>query len=311
MRASNESHGRRTRRFFARYVVVMVLGAFAVVVSVSIRRLLTPLPYRQTVVVTGEPVYVLSIDAKRHRVTGLSLSSDTVIRGAHGVGKYSLGSLVSLDAIDKRDGRLVTSSVSLSLGIPVTDVIIDTGVGDRGEMTVTSLRRIFSVRRKPKTTGWIAWLRLVRVMWALPVDALRVIDVSSAITTQVIPDGSMVPKVDESRIDSLLDNEFFDTDIRQESVSIAVYNTTQVPQVAQEVARQLARMGAKLVFVGNKEPGISRCRLLGDRSLLTSHAATFIRGTYGCSAYVDADRGKEIGADIIVELGEEEASRYK
>ena len=148
-------------------------------------------------------------------------------------------------------------------------------------------------------------------MWALPVDALRVIDVSSAITTQVIPDGSMVPKVDESRIDSLLDNEFFDTDIRQESVSIAVYNTTQVPQVAQEVARQLARMGAKLVFVGNKEPGISRCRLLGDRSLLTSHAATFIRGTYGCSAYVDADRGKEIGADIIVELGEEEASRYK
>ena len=102
MRASNESHGRRTRRFFARYVVVMVLGAFAVVVSVSIRRLLTPLPYRQTVVVTGEPVYVLSIDAKRHRVTGLSLSSDTVIRGAHGVGKYSLGSLVSLDAIDKR-----------------------------------------------------------------------------------------------------------------------------------------------------------------------------------------------------------------
>lgn len=311
MRSLAPTRDRHTRRFFSRYLWILLLVVLLSIGAFAAYRIFSPLPYRRVLVITGDPVYVVSIDAKRGRVTGLELPRDTVIRGGLGYGKFSLGSIITLDAIDKKNSELIRTSVSLAVGVPVTDVITGARSLSEKKLSIALLRQIFSLPPQPSTMGWIDWLRLVRVVSRLGGDALRVIDLSSAITRATMPDGSQSFELDEMRVDVLLDNEFFDADIRQESTSVAVYNTTAVALVGSIIARELSNIGVKLIVVGNKSPSIPTCRILGTKDALKTKAALFIQLVYGCEKIVDENAGKDTGAAIVLELGVGEASHYK
>ena len=147
-------------------------------------------------------------------------------------------------------------------------------------------------------------------MSSLPVDGLRVLEVSTIITPTVLPDGSQQKELDETRIDAYMGSEFFDTDIREESLSVAIYNTTNTAAVGKVFARQLTHIGVRLVMVGNKVPAIASCRIVARKEKLTTYTAKFLQRSYGCTMIIDEQAGSDIGADLIFELGEQEASYY-
>lgn len=259
----------------------------------------------------ARPVVVLSFDSKRKKSTALILSPDTVIRGGFGYGEFPLRSLLTLDGIDKREGNLLRVSVSRALGLPVTHVIDREGVTIEQPVSVNSLRQLVAIRSKPFSFEWGEWLWFVRTMTAVPVDGLSIIDLTSATVPENLPDGSQQFVLDEARTDALIGSELFDADLRTESVSVALYNTTDAPSIGRVIGRQLTHVGIRLVLVGNKPTLVDRCRIVGSNTSLRTYTASYLRFTYGCETVTDDNSGKDVGADIVFELGHEEATQYK
>lgn len=301
----------RTKRLVMRFFPILLVGTVFLVGVIAIQKLFMQVPYREMLVITGEPVFVVSFDAKRRRVMGVELPPDILLRGGYGYGTYALQSLVALDAIDKKGGSLLQGSISSALGLPVSGVVFDDEATHGRSLSVATLRRIFSLRPKHSTLGAIRWMRLVRIVSTLEEDALGVVSIAQAFETVTQADGSESFRLDERRIDALLGNDFFDVDIREESFSLAVYNTTDVPSVGEGFARELSRIGVKLVFVGNGTPLLPTCRLSGGKNVERAHTTMFIRRIYGCDWRTDEAKTQETGADIVLEIGEKEATRFQ
>lgn len=308
---------RRTRRLVSYLIPLTAVGIVIGIFLVLIRIVVSPVQFRQTIIVVGDPVHVVSFDAKNRRVTALDLPYDTVIAAALGYGKYSIRALLSLDEIDHRDGLLITSSVSNALGLPIAGHMITPGA--EGAMDIQQLRRIFSWGSIPAvmtknvhgSVSLLSWMRFVGMVAALPADGLQMINIAPAIIDTLSPDGSKASAIDESRVDYFLDTAFFDAGIRSEGISVAIYNTTGIPSVGQRASRQLGRVGMLLVFVGNAETEVSRCIVAGSRNAHKTKSAQFIKAYYGCSESDEVSQGKETGADLVVLLGTDFANRYK
>jgi len=282
------------------------------------RFLISPIPFRQTVVVVGDPVRVISFEAKNKKISTVDIPLDTVIPAALGYGKYSVRALLSLDDIDHHNGSLIVSSISNALGLPITGYVRTNRPSD-GQMSLSILRRIFSfgsipqvlMDRSHRSLSWVNWVRFVVSVRSMSVDAWHPVVISQAIIEVISPDGTAMQTLDENRLDYIIDSAFFDAGIRSEGTSVAVYNTTRVPSVGLRASRQLSRVGMQLIFVGNAEKEVKRCVVVGSDTIQKTKTAAFIREYYDCEIKMDDEIGKETGADLVVLLGTDFAARYK
>ncbi len=313
VRSDASASQRRHRRFIFHILPLFIVVLIGVGIFFFLRTLFSSIPFRQTVVVVADPVHVVSFDAKNRKITTVDIPLDTVIPAALGYGKYTMRALISLDDIDHHDGALIVGSVSNALGLPISGHMKSDGSVD-GPMTIDMLRKIFSYGSVPKvfmnrSVSWSMWVRLVGSVGSMSADAWRPIQISQAIVDMASPDGSMVPTLDESRLDYIIDTSFFDTGIRSEGTSVAVYNTTDVPSVGLRASRQLSRVGMQLIYVGNSETEVKRCVVVGSDILQKTKTAQFIRAYYGCETKQDDEMAKETGADLVVLLGTDFAAR--
>lgn len=319
MRSRTPPQMRRASRLVPHLAVgtfVFILVAFSLIWLTFVLR---AVPFRQTIVIAGNPTHILSVNAAKTQVTLIDIPEDTVISAVKGYGNYSIRSLIALDGIDKHHGSLVTLSLADALGIPMSGYVAPSdesaGVG-----SVDMIRRLFSwgsvvriMRQKEATSLSLSeWARYVWLLRFIPADAVKLFDVRPAIISSLSPDGSTVSSLDESKLDFVLQNTLFDTGLRSENLTVAVYNTTQIPTVGQRAGRQLSRMGIQLVFVGNADTALSFCVITGSDRAIRSKTAKFIASYFMCKTMVERGNiGKETGADLVVELGTEYASRYK
>lgn len=310
MRRSSTSE-RRTRHIVLQYAHIFGVTLFLGALILGVRSILTTPSYKQVVLFIARPVVVLSIDSDRKKATAIILSPDTVIRGGFGYGNFSLLSFQSLDAIDKRDGRLLRASVSRAIGLPVTRVINRNDITIKQPLSIESIRQLITIREKPASFDWVDWVQFMRVMATLPIDGLSIIDLTQATVSENLPDGSQQSVLDETRVDALLGSELFDVDLRTESLSVAIYNTTDSPSIARIIGRQLSHIGIRLVHVGNKQASIDRCRIVGKAMSLQSQTASYLRNVYDCVIISDDHAGDDVGADLVIELGKNEAMQYK
>lgn len=319
MRSHTPSHMRRAARVMPHMIVGAVFLCVVALLVLWLRAVVSAAPYRQTIVIAGSPTHVLSLDAARTHVTLIDIPEDTVVSAVKGYGKYSVRALITLDSLDKHHGGLVSASLSDALGLPISWYVAPGSIAD-GEGSVEMVRRIFSwgsigriVSRKTEVSVPLpAWISLVWSLRFLPADAIEVLDVHPAIVSMESPDGGSIPTLDESKLDFVLQNSLFDTGLRAENLSVALYNTTEIPSVGQRVSRQLSRMGIQMVFVGNAETAKDTCVISGSDAALRSKTAQFIRSYFVCKPETEPrTTGKETGADLVVELGSDYASQYK
>lgn len=317
------SHTSPQMRRAARVMPHMIIGAFVLcgvgLAVLWLRAILSTTPYRQTIVIAGSPTHVFSLNAARTKVILMDIPEDTVVTAVKGYGKYSVRSLITLDSLDKHHGELVAASLSDALGLPISWYVAPGSVAD-GDGSVEMVRRIFSwgsigrilIRRTEVSVPVSAWISLVWSLRFLPADAVEILDVHSAIVSIESPDGESIPTLDESKLDFVLQNSLFDTGLRAENLSVALYNTTQIPSVGQRASRQLSRMGIQMVFVGNAETAKDFCVITGSDAALRTKTAQFIRAYFTCKPEAEPRTiGKETGADLVVELGTDYASQYK
>lgn len=319
MRSHTAVHTRRAHRAVPTVVGIGIAVILAISIFIFFRLLVAPFPYRQSLVIAGSPTHILSINAAKNSIILIDVPEDTVISATQGYGDYPIRSLITLDDIDNHHGKLITSSISDAFGIPITWYVQPGELGN-GDGNVDLVRRIFSFGNLFKvlqgsmdtSMPFTTWINLVWALRFIPADGVETIDIRQAIIHVESPDGSSVATLDESRVDYMLQNSLFDTGMRAEGITAAIYNTTQVPTVGLRASRQASRMGVQMVFVGNAEPLVPECQINGSREALRSKTAEYLADYFDCKKEEGAgDIGRGTGADLVVLLGEKYAAQYK
>ncbi len=273
--------------------------------------------YRESLLLTGDPTRIISVHADG-AVTIATIPQDTLIRAVEGYGNYSIRALSELDRIDNKGGLLIKNSVADALGIPIVHYLgsAPDGVAD----STTLIRNVFSwgglmerVKGSPSSMPFSEWIRYVWILRFIPADKVETISLDGALTQETTPDGRVVRVLDENKLDYLLATMLFDTGLRAEGLTVAVYNTTDVPLVGLRAARMLSRMGLQLVFVGNAQHSSEDCQVVVSKAEQGTKTVRFIREYFHCTV-VDPQGisiGRETGADVIVLLGKEFSSKYQ
>lgn len=280
-----------------------------------IRQALAPSLFRESFVVVGDPIRVISYDAPRSHFTVLLLPAEGAIEAAAGYGKYPLASLFNLDRLDRRGGRVFTGSIEEGLGLPVAWYMAPQAISPAKD-ELTRLRSLFSWQTVlAGLTGRLdtnmPFSRLVGLAATLPflkADQVTTRALEEVFVEEQLADGSSQQILDRDRVDFLLGNTLVDSELRGEGISVTVYNTTATPTLGQRASRLLSRMGMVVVSVGNDTPQLSRCLLSGNKATLSTKTAQFIKIHFNCETKSSAEGGEP--ADLILRLGGDYESRF-
>lgn len=312
MNRSPASYHRKRTRLLPAMVASVIVILLICFVWFGFRLASAPAPYRQSTILVGEKVHIVSWDAARSHVVLVDIPSSVVIEGTRGYGKYPLASLLKLDTIDRHGGKVFIESLSDALGLPLVGL---TQISQRGssEESVELLRQVFSWKSlfqvgSNRAVPWSTWASWVLAARSLKADQVETIHTTQVLADQQQPDGSIVSLFDAQRFDYLYGNLFTDTRIRTEGVTVSVYNTTGVPTLGQRAARILSQLGVSVVTVGNDESALSNCVLSGTGASLRSQTALFIRSYFQCQ--IKQNDEAQGTSDLSLQLGTDYAVKF-
>ena len=294
--------GRYIARFGVMLAVFCIVGLF---VAVFLFRKQSSVG-RTTVVLAGDPVVVWSKDRSTKRVIRITIPNDTAIEGVHGYGMYALESLWSLGAIDRKDGEVLGRSLEEALGVPIGWFIGRKGEGAVALDPWVVLHYLRGAYRTNIPLSILIGLVIDRI--GVRPDEITDIAITpdTGLTTQTIADGSTRQVLDLPRVDILLGGLFEDERIRKEGLSVAIYNTTDMPTLGSRVARTLGHLGIFVVRVGNAAPRVDDCTITGTKRFLTTITAAVIREVFGCKP----GEGDTDVADLEVRVGRAYQARF-
>ncbi len=274
-------------------------------------------PYgRETYILVSDPMIVASWSEADRVLTLLTIPSDIAAEGTHGYGTYSLAAFWRLGEIDKKDGTVLAESISEALGIPVNGYIgPKTGAFIYEHDARTTIKKIFSflnsIGGRYRTN--VPFGKFISLAWLLNFsrpDRVNVFNFTHNTTAvardSVLPDGSTVRILDPQRVDSQLKTVFEDESVRRESVTVAVYNTTDMTSLGNRVGRLLTNVGVSVVTVGNETPEIDACTVTGSDEVLKSKSAQVVVAVLGCKSVI----GDTSRADLIIRIGKTYAKRF-
>ncbi len=264
---------------------------------------------RVNVLVGTSPVSIWSWD-KSDESFGISLLPANVSADSVAYGRYTLEALWKLGFIDKKDGRVLARSLTDLMAISIPWFI------GEGEALVTSSdpaaygRQTFSWRglfpvifgKRATNMPLGTWFSFSWALGRALPDGIRILDLvhQAPVASETLPDQSVREFLDPQRLDVVLKGRFEDEKIRQEAITVGVYNTTKTPALGTYAARLLTQEGVLVVAVGNHESEIQACTVEGSDVIVKSRTAEVIAELFDC-IIVESEVQERV--DLSVRLG--------
>ena len=309
-------HGHHTNHI----VIPTIIGIFFIIVGAIFFLTVRPEQEKRSIIIRTNPLTIVTWEvATDPQYTILVIPTSVQIDATHGMGWYGVDALWKLDSMDGRHGELFTSSIEDACGFPMKWFLQPSGdisVGTSKEQIVqtainaTSLSSLLSsVFGKQTNMNILDAVRTWRRLQDLAPDTATVVDFRTTTMTSdvTLPDGSTVQQFDPMRYDALIGDALEDALIRSDALHIMLYNTTQTPGIAQELARTIDHMGGFVVAVANDTPEVSgSCELRGSEKVLHTQTARMIQQNYQCTS----KEGDTQRADLEIRLGNGFVKRY-
>jgi hypothetical protein len=209
-------------------------------------------------------VNLITLNPKDNQTVALSLSDQIYLTVPLDFGSWTLGSVYKLGQEQSQPigAKLLKLSVSNLLGLPIDAVIIseNKNFSDSPEDFISELRKnpvfSFSLLQNIETNlsrmqAFTLFQRLskVRSDKVISLDLSR----SSITESKLLPDSSRVLGVDTVKLDYFVRENMADRQIIDEGVSIAVFNGTNHPGLANEVSRIITNIGGNVISVSSTE----------------------------------------------------------
>lgn len=269
------------------------------------------------VAVLGSPISLLTFNPQQSKVTIIPLPDQTYLAVPQDYGFWQIRAVYGLGG-----GRLVKEALASFLGIPLDGFIkLDGALSQKGAPDLVQFIRssplnIIAALKNLQTD--LTLLELVRLNLALNkvrFDKVQTLDLVglNVLTEETLPDGTQVLTADPVRIDGVLKLE--DPKLQKDYLTIAVFNATNVPLLAQKAKRLITNLGGNVIQTGNTTFALDKTYISGEDSA-TLQRLIQIFGL-GCAKDLNCDKldPKDLEqissrARINIILGEDFAKRY-
>jgi hypothetical protein len=207
-----------------------------------------------------------------------------------GYGEYQLKNVYSLGKLENRGGELLRRTVQEMMAVPVDGWTVEIKEAKETNLSWWDRLRLWVVER---------WLARKTVKYQLKsVGALR---------QEKLSDGSQVYRIEERFLDEMVNEEFFNRQISNEELAVAVVNASEVSGLAKIAARLAANLGSKVVWLGNSEvESDSSLILVAKADLKTSATVRRLKQAFKIAALQVGDVS-EYRADVVIRLGKDYA----
>lgn len=231
--------------------------------------------YNLNLVVKARDISLVSYNPNEKKLTILTLPDSTYLDVPYGLGKWQLRSISALGETEgKRGGSFLKESLSLFFGLPVDGFLElqgDLSHKDTFELMEAFRQNPFRLiqflkNAKSDLTLWeilnfqlhLLSVRFDKVKW---IDLVQL----NLLQAEKLADSEQVFVSDPVRLDSVL-QEFTDTHILREHLSVSIFNATKEPQLAQKAKRIITNMGGNVIVIANSQKGVKRSYVQGSES---------------------------------------------
>jgi hypothetical protein len=219
------------------------------------------------VVLKSDNVSLLSFDPKAGQVKIVNIPDETYIE-TPGHGSWQLRAIYDLGG-----AALIKSSISDFLGLPVDGVIIFDGPFKNSQpkeivegWRKSPLAAIFSTSNIKTDLSPVELMPLVFGISRIRYDKLEEVDLGEAnlLSSGNLPDGTQALIADPVKVDGFVASQLSEAQMKTEGISIAIYNGTSHPGLAQKAARVVTNMGGNVIISGNLDSEIAKSFVISD-----------------------------------------------
>lgn len=204
-------------------------------------------------------IFVVSLDPEKGGVIILKVPTETYLNLPHGFGRWKAGSIYDLGQQEEPPfgAVLLKDSATYALGIPIDGYIITKKQHDPQDLILSIRKNLFFAATMlgeiktdftPKELVYV-YLNLAKVR----PDRLRFLDLGQSQITKsiLLPDGTRALALDQMRLDKFVTDKLEDAYLKDEGVSIGVFNSTSHPGLGEKAARMITNIGGRVIFVAN------------------------------------------------------------
>lgn len=230
--------------------------------------------FNLNLVLISSSISVFTYNPQDKKIVILEIPSETYVEVPGGFGKWQLRAVYGLGQQEGRGGILLKNTLSNFLGLP-----FDGFLELRGPVREKKASEILNILRSNHLGSFellkylqtdLTLFELLRFKLALAQVRFDKIESRNLLDTRVLDksklaDGTEIFLTDPVKLDSIL-LEFIDPKLVSEGKSIAIFNATSHPQLAQKAARIITNLGGNVIITGNYSRNLKKTVLFGEQS---------------------------------------------
>lgn len=260
--------------------------------------------------IKSKDIALFSYNPTDKKITVVKVPDETLLDVPYGFGKWQARAVYNLgEASDKGEGnKLLKDSLVVFFGLPIDGFIqFQSELGDKNSEEIVEFIRqnplnVFGLMPNIKTdlTLW-ELVKLKLEVAEVRFDKVKYIDLVSLglLDEDNLADGTKVYLPDPIKIDSI-SSQLTDPVLVSENKTIAVFNSTKQPQLAQTGARIIENLGGNVIITANSEELLEKSKVIGVKSqTLKRLSQIFNEGMEGESITSRADINVMLGEDFF------------
>ncbi|OGE42830.1 hypothetical protein A3B45_01150 [Candidatus Daviesbacteria bacterium RIFCSPLOWO2_01_FULL_39_12] len=232
--------------------------------------------FNLNLVIQTSSTSILNFNPQEEKALIVSLPDNLYLDVPGGYGSWMLGSIYNLgESTQKGQGpKLIKTALSSLFGIP-----IDGYLRLENHQNYPQIENLIEeIRQNPfsgmslftKISSDLTPLELMRLKLGLikvRFDKINYLDLTNlaVLDTKSLADSTTVFMADSAKLDTIF-TSFIDPKIRAENLSIAVFNATDYPQLAQKAKRIIANLGGNVIIVSNYPKQLKKTIIWGEES---------------------------------------------
>ncbi len=218
------------------------------------------------VILKYQDVSLLHYDPNLQKATILKIPSNVYVEATQGYGTWPIRSIYGLGEEEKpaQGAKLLKNTLTKVLGLPIDGIMVassDDVILDKEILTGGGPFSLIKIAKNINTD--LSSSEALSLVWALSgirSDKLEYLDLADSNITQskLLADSSRVLGISTVNLDLFIQENLPESKVSQEGVSVAIFNATSHPLLAQQAARVVANLGADVIIVGNTESKLDK-----------------------------------------------------
>ncbi|MBI4035983.1 LCP family protein [Candidatus Daviesbacteria bacterium] len=232
--------------------------------------------YNINLLIRSKDISLLTYSPTDNKIIMVNIPDETFLQLPYGFGSWQARSIYDLGESQKRGGnKLLKETLTAFFAIPVDGYLDISSL--KSTETVSDLVDV--LRKNPVSgisllsqlkTDLTMW-ELLKLKWGMAsvrFDKIKQLDLVelNVLQKETLADGTPIFTSDPIKMDSVL-ADFQDPKVATEGKTIAVFNSTDQPQLAQKWARLVTNLGGDVIIVSNTKTKLKRTQVSGEQSL--------------------------------------------